>query len=134
MFLSESLLFSRSLGEGGRELGLGVWRWRWRRGTANGTGKCAWDGMGEKRTRVSRPSKNSFPAADNSTPQTEISHPASLRATLAPRARPTIWWPKQTPMTRMEGRARALVTKSTRARIQGGESKALCPVRKRGEG
>ena len=82
-----------------------------------------------KLTSASPPPNSSRPLSVCATSHTLTSHaPPSLRATVAPRARPTTWCPKHTPMRRTRSCASTVRTKATSRSIHGSLSKALCPV------
>jgi hypothetical protein len=76
------------------------------------------------RTNAGRP-KISCPRFVRSMAVTLTSQPPALRPTLTPIARPTIWWPKQTPMIRTRSCARTCLVNSTSLTIHGVSSKEL---------
>ena len=69
----------------------------------------------------------SLPFSDIFTSETEASQPLSLLPTFAPIARPTIWCPKQTPITLTLPCARTLCVNSTSFTIQGSSAKESNP-------
>jgi len=79
----------------------------------------------ERLTKLSCPNI-SCPLVVNSTGVTLISQPLSLLPTSLPSALPSIWWPKQTPISLTFLCSKTSLQKFTSLTIQGSLSKLLC--------